>query len=129
MQSILTKVLQQGVRKFQRKSFFLSLGYGWLRCAPGVLGAFTNVLLLIYTSTQYSGWTATEKVGAVQMFFSRRYVIQISHVFTVSLKRSCLVQCNMYFWPMQIIFFVFLEHVIFGAKLQSQILTTRKGLG
>ena len=56
---------------------FLSLGYGWLRCAPGVLGAFTNVLLLIYTSTQYSGWTATEKVGAVQMFFSRRIFQQI----------------------------------------------------
>lgn len=29
--------------------------------SPGVLGALTNVLLLIYTSTQYSGWSATEK--------------------------------------------------------------------
>jgi len=39
------------------------------------------VLLLIYTSTQYSGWTATEKI----------------------------------------VFFVFLEHVIFGAKFMMTI--------
>eukprot|EP00437_Effrenium_voratum_P005085 CAMPEP_0181431576 /NCGR_PEP_ID=MMETSP1110-20121109/18319_1 /TAXON_ID=174948 /ORGANISM="Symbiodinium sp., Strain CCMP421" /LENGTH=741 /DNA_ID=CAMNT_0023554945 /DNA_START=262 /DNA_END=2487 /DNA_ORIENTATION=- len=45
--------------------------------AYGVLAALTNVLTLIFTSTQYSGWTATEKL----------------------------------------ILFVFLEHVIFGAKL------------
>lgn len=47
----------------------------------GVLAALTNVLLLIYTSTQYSGWTATEKI----------------------------------------VFFVFLEHVIFGSKLMMQM--------
>lgn len=47
----------------------------------GVLGAFTNVLLLIYTSTQYSGWSATEKM----------------------------------------VFFVFLEHVIFGAKFMMTL--------
>lgn len=36
--------------------------------APGVLGALTNVLLLIYTSTQYSGWSATEKAECRKHF-------------------------------------------------------------
>ncbi|CAE7643596.1 ano10 [Symbiodinium sp. CCMP2456] len=48
----------------------------------GVMAALTNVLLLIFTSSQYSSWTITEKI----------------------------------------VFFFFLEHLIFGARLFVQVI-------
>lgn len=76
---------------------------------PGVLAALTNVLLLIYTSTQYSGWTATEK--AKEHWGAADVHVPLSKTNTLCDKLPCF----------QIVFFVFLEHVIFGSKRQPQV--------
>ena len=97
---------------------------------PGILGALTNVLLLIYTSTQYSGWSATEKAGCTSSHNREPFIANSSMKDSLILRG--VLNCFDVFWMnllplplwvsalcpllIQIVFFVFLEHVIFGAK-------------
>ena len=82
---------------------------------PGVLAALTNVLLLIYTSTQYSGWTATEKV---RMSFEKMSITaRLRTLRSTKVVGEKGVLFKLFDTKLgQIVFFVFLEHIIFGAK-------------